>query len=121
MPSVKELSAPYENVMLGPRRGPDVPHLLNFTAGYDQCYACAYGQPVLDAVIPISYSVAREQLHHALASYKRLDGDVPGASARSWPRSCGGSWPSTSAAWRKPPAPSIRPGRHRPLRGPGSR
>jgi phosphoribosylpyrophosphate synthetase len=25
---------------------------------------------------PISYSVAREQLHHALASYKRLQGDV---------------------------------------------
>lgn len=31
---------------------------------------------MLDAVAPISYSVAREQLHHALASYKRLDGDV---------------------------------------------
>jgi predicted amidophosphoribosyltransferase len=27
-------------------------------------------------VAPISYSVAREQLHHALASYKRLHGDV---------------------------------------------
>jgi predicted amidophosphoribosyltransferase len=77
MPSVKELSAPYENVMLGPRRGPDVcPTCFNFTAGYDQCYACAYGRPVLDAVAPISYSVAGEQLHHALASYKRLDGEV---------------------------------------------
>jgi predicted amidophosphoribosyltransferase len=30
---------------------------------------------VLDAVVPISYSVAHEQLHHALASYKRLTGD----------------------------------------------
>src|ERR1700761_7937251 len=77
MPSVRELSAPYENVMLAPRRGPDVcSTCFNFTAGYEHCYACSYGHPVLDVVAPISYSVAREQLHHALASYKRLDGDV---------------------------------------------
>jgi predicted amidophosphoribosyltransferase len=77
VPTVRELSAPYENVMLGPRRGPDVcPTCFNFTAGYDRCYACAHGRAVLDAVAPISYSVAREQLHHALASYKRLDGEV---------------------------------------------
>jgi hypothetical protein len=77
VPTVRELSAPYENVMLGPRRGPDVcGTCFNFTAGYEHCYACAHGRPVLDAVTPISYSVAREQLHHALASYKRLDGDV---------------------------------------------
>jgi predicted amidophosphoribosyltransferase len=64
-------------VMLSPRRGPDVcATCFNFTAGYDRCYACAYGRLVLDAVAPISYSVAREQLHHTLASYKRLDGDV---------------------------------------------
>ena len=63
--------------MLSPRRGPDVcATCFNFTAGYDRCYACAHGRPVLDAMAPISYSVAREQLHHALASYKRLDGDV---------------------------------------------
>jgi predicted amidophosphoribosyltransferase len=77
VPTVRELSTPYENVMLGPRRGPDVcATCFNFTAGYDRCYACAYGRAVLDAVAPISYSVGREQLHHALASYKRLDGDV---------------------------------------------
>ena len=77
MPTVGELSALYENVLLGPRRGPDVcGTCFNFTAGYARCWACAYGQPSLDAVVPISYSVAREQLHHALASYKRLDGDV---------------------------------------------
>jgi predicted amidophosphoribosyltransferase len=67
----------YENVLLGPRRGPDVcGTCFNFTAGYARCWACAHGQPSLDAVAPISYSVAREQLHHALASYKRLNGDV---------------------------------------------
>ena len=77
MPSVRELSALYENVMLSPRRGPDVcATCFNFTAGYARCYACAHGRSVLDAMAPISYSVAREQLHHALASYKRLDGDV---------------------------------------------
>lgn len=77
MPTVGELSALYENVLLGPRRGPDVcGTCFNFTAGYDRCWACAHGQPSLDAVAPISYSVAREQLHHALASYKRLSGDV---------------------------------------------
>ena len=79
MPTVGELSALYENVLLGPRRGPDVcGTCFNFTAGYSRCYACAHGEPVLDALVPISYSVAREQLHHALASYKRLDGDVAG-------------------------------------------
>jgi predicted amidophosphoribosyltransferase len=80
MPTVGELSALYENVLLGPRRGPDVcSTCFNFTAGYARCYACSYGQPdqpALDALAPISYSVAGEQLHHALASYKRLDGDV---------------------------------------------
>ena len=77
MPTVGELSALYENVLLGPRRGPDVCGLcFNFTAGYSRCWACAHGQPRLDAVAPISYSVAHEQLHHALASYKRLNGDV---------------------------------------------
>ena len=77
MPSVRELSALYENVMLGPRRGPSVcSTCFNFTDGYARCYACDHGGLVLDAVAPISYSVAREQLHHALASYKRLDGEV---------------------------------------------
>jgi predicted amidophosphoribosyltransferase len=77
VPTVGELSALYENVLLGPRRGPDVcATCFNFTAGYARCWACAHGHPTLDAVAPISYSVAREQLHHALASYKRLNGDV---------------------------------------------
>ena len=77
MPSVRELSALYEDVMLGPRRGPSVcSTCFNFTDGYARCYACDHGGLVLDAVVPISYSVAREQLYHALASYKRLEGDV---------------------------------------------
>lgn len=77
MPSVRELSALYENVMLGPRGGPSVcDTCFNFTDGYARCYACDHGRLMLDVVAPISYSVAGEQLHHALASYKRLEGDV---------------------------------------------
>ncbi len=77
MPTVGELTAVYGNFMLSPRPGPDVCGVcFNFTDGYSRCYACAHGETWLDVVSPISYSVAREQLHHALASYKRLSGDV---------------------------------------------
>ena len=50
--------------------------VLQLTDGYDRCYSCAHLPAMLDAVAPISYSVAHEQLHHALASYKRLSGEV---------------------------------------------
>lgn len=77
MPTVGELSAPYENFMLAPRPGPGVcRQCFNLTDGYDRCYACTRHPSVLDALAPVSYSVAHEQLHHALASYKRLTGDV---------------------------------------------
>ncbi len=77
MPTVAELTAGYGNFMLGPRAGPEVCGVcFNFTTGYERCYACAHGLPWLDALAPISYSVAREQLHHTLASYKRLEGEV---------------------------------------------
>jgi hypothetical protein len=72
MPTVAELSAPYGNVLLAPQPGRGVCEIcFNLTAGYERCYACAHGGRWLDAVVPISYSVAGEQLHHALASYKR--------------------------------------------------
>ncbi len=77
MPTVGELTAPYANFMLGPRSGPGVcESCFNFTSGYARCYACTRNQTWLDAVLPISYSVAHEQLHHALAGYKRLTGEV---------------------------------------------
>ena len=72
MPSVGELSAGYGNFMLAPRSGPDVcSTCFNFTDGYARCYACTRSEPQLAVVAPISYSVAHEQLHHALAHYKR--------------------------------------------------
>jgi predicted amidophosphoribosyltransferase len=77
VPSVSELTAVYGNFMLSPRHGPGVCEIcFNLTDDYALCYACAHGTQRLDAVVPISYSVRREQLHHALASYKRLDGEV---------------------------------------------
>jgi hypothetical protein len=77
MPAVHELTALYENFMLSPRAGPSVcTNCFNLTDGYRLCYACANQDRVIDAVAPISYSVAHEQLHHALASYKRLSGQV---------------------------------------------
>jgi hypothetical protein len=77
VPTVRELTALYEGFMVSPRAGTDVCGIcFNFTDGYTQCFACANQERWLDAVAPISYSVAREQLHHALASYKRLSGGV---------------------------------------------
>jgi hypothetical protein len=77
VPTVGELTAVYGNFMLSPRAGPSVCGIcFSFTDGYPRCYMCAHGEHALDAVAPISYSVAREQLHHALASYKRLTGEV---------------------------------------------
>lgn len=77
MPSVGELSEPYGHFMLGPRPGPDVCELcFDLTRGYRRCYSCAHTENSLAAVVPISYSVAGEQLHHALLGYKRSNGAV---------------------------------------------
>jgi hypothetical protein len=77
MATVRELSAPYANFMFVPRPAPGVcRRCFNLTDGYDYCYACTHQPSVLDVIVPISYSVAHEQLHHALASYKRLPGDA---------------------------------------------
>jgi predicted amidophosphoribosyltransferase len=76
MATFRELSAPYENFLLRPQPGPGVcARCFNLTdEGYRYCYACTRQEAVLDAMAPISYSVAREQLHHALATYKRWIG-----------------------------------------------
>jgi hypothetical protein len=77
MPTVGELSGLYENFLVTPRPGPGVCEVcFNLTAGYRRCYTCAHGHQVLDGLVPISYSVGGEQLHHALACYKRLTGEV---------------------------------------------
>jgi predicted amidophosphoribosyltransferase len=63
--------------MLGPRPGRAVCEVcFDLTDGHERCYGCAQADQWLDAVSPISYSVAHEQLHHALAGYKRPPSDV---------------------------------------------
>ena len=77
MPSVAELSDPYANFMVSPRRRPGVCELcFNFTRGFRRCYACEHNDDWLAAVDPISYSVGLAQLHRALMGYKRLGGEV---------------------------------------------
>lgn len=72
MATVLELTEPYGNVLLAPRRGRDVCETcFNLVDGHDRCFACAHASNVLDVVAPISYSVAGEQLHHTLVAYKR--------------------------------------------------
>jgi hypothetical protein len=77
MPTVTGLTEPYGNFMLGPRAGPDICEVcFNFTRGFTRCYACGQGAQAIDAVAPISYSIGHEQLHHALAAYKRVGGEI---------------------------------------------
>jgi hypothetical protein len=77
MPTVAELTEPYGSFMLGPVRGSGVCDVcLTFTDGYPRCYTCARTPQALDALVPISYSVATGQLHHVLAAYKRQNGQV---------------------------------------------
>ena len=77
MPSVNELSSLYGNFMLGPQPGPAVCEVcFDLTDGHSRCYGCANTQQWLDAVVPISYSIGHEQLHHALACYKRQPAEI---------------------------------------------
>jgi predicted amidophosphoribosyltransferase len=72
MATVTALSDPYGNFLLAPRPGEGVcRRCFNLTDGYDLCFACEHGGDSVDVIAPISYSGAGEQLHHALAGYKR--------------------------------------------------
>lgn len=77
MATVSELSGPYANFMFGPRHEHGVcTFCFNLTRGFERCYCCARGELALATVVPISYSVGGEQLHHALTGYKRLNGEI---------------------------------------------
>jgi predicted phosphoribosyltransferase len=79
--TVGELSDPYANFMLNPEpRGEGICEVCStFTRPpFSRCIPCDREVPQsADAILPISYSVHRSQLHRALAGYKRLSG--PGA------------------------------------------
>jgi predicted amidophosphoribosyltransferase len=71
MASVADLTQAVDH-LVSPRSGRGVcRQCFNFTRGYDRCYACSIGEQHFDAIVPISYSVAREELHAMLAGYKR--------------------------------------------------
>lgn len=81
MATVRELSDPYANFRLNPlppETGGVCSHCLTFTAGYDTCYRCSRSPRAVGAVLPISYSVHRGQLHTALRRYK----DAPQSTSR---------------------------------------
>ncbi len=47
---------------------------FDLTDGATRCHHCSRDGAFVDAMAPISYSVGGEQLHHALAGYKRYSG-----------------------------------------------
>jgi len=73
---VVELSASYANVLLRPRPAPGVcARCFDLTSdGATHCSHCSHDAAFVDAMAPISYSIGGEQLHHALAGYKRSSG-----------------------------------------------
>lgn len=46
---------------------------FNLTRGFSRCFACSQLEDHLAVMVPVSYSVGHEYLHHILADYKRLD------------------------------------------------
>jgi predicted amidophosphoribosyltransferase len=73
-PTVDEVSEPYGNFMLNPvAAGPGVCRICRtfVDPGYATCFRCGQAQPsLIDAVVPITYSVDRGQMHVALRGYK---------------------------------------------------
>lgn len=75
MAAVASLTAEPEGFLLTPSHGSSVcADCFNLTRGFKRCYACSRGEQHLAAFAPVSYSIAHEQLHNALWSYKRLAG-----------------------------------------------
>jgi predicted amidophosphoribosyltransferase len=81
--SYVEVSAPYANFMLNPAKpGDRVCRVCRSFAGegYTDCMKCGFQPDHIDVVVPISYSVGRGQMHHALRYYK--DGGTRGLRQR---------------------------------------
>jgi predicted amidophosphoribosyltransferase len=77
MEVVRALAPDPMSFLISPRAGRDVcVDCFNLTAGFNHCYRCAHGERHLDAMVPISYSIATEPLHQMLAGYKRTAGPV---------------------------------------------
>lgn len=74
MATVNEVSDPYANFMVTPAPpGPGVcaAGCHGFpTAGYSECHGCGFNPPIVDLIVPITYSVHLEQMHTVLRGYK---------------------------------------------------
>jgi hypothetical protein len=71
--SVDEVSAPYANFMLNPAApGSGICSICwRFSnPDFSTCYECGHQPSAADAVVPITYSIEREQMHHSLRNYK---------------------------------------------------
>lgn len=87
MDRVRLLARDPMSFLLTPRAGADVcADCFNLTAGFRHCYACVHGEQHLDAMVPVSYSIATEPLHHMLASYKRTSGPLADPMTRQLAR-----------------------------------
>ena len=73
MAPARSLTAHYEAFLLTPRPGPGVCATC-FNLIHERCFGCSRNEQALARVLPLSYSVGNEQLHRALAGYKRIDG-----------------------------------------------
>jgi len=76
--SVDEVSDPYANFMLNPASaGPGICSTCRRFSKPDfpMCYECGHQPAAADTVVPITYSIEREQMHHSLRNYK--DGATP--------------------------------------------
>jgi predicted amidophosphoribosyltransferase len=71
--SVDEVSAPYANFMLNPApAGAGICSTCwRFSnPDFSTCYECGHQPAAASAVVPITYSIEREQMHHSLRNYK---------------------------------------------------
>jgi predicted amidophosphoribosyltransferase len=74
--TVAEASDPYANFMINPAPlGPGVCSTCRGfpNPGYGRCHGCSFNPSLLDAFVPITYSVHLEQMHTELRGYKEDD------------------------------------------------
>lgn len=71
--TIDDVSAPYANFMANPASaGPGVCTTCwtFISPDYRECFKCSQESGWADLVVPITYSVDREQMHHTLRQYK---------------------------------------------------
>ena len=111
MPTVGELSSPFENYLLPVlASGVAVCTFCHSTVqgGYTRCYQCAQAVSILphtaDAVSFVGLALKGGQFARDLWVYKRRgDEDVHSVPTWDWPQSCGVGCRNTSSVWQREP------------------